>query len=624
MSIGAYPAGATTQIYFTTWNDFTGRGTVNVTTLGSVGSIQLADTTGLQAMSVSVDAKAARLYWGGTDGSDGSSYIRRANVDGSGDAEIWESDTVGNDSLYSLTWDADEESLYWSTVTNSSARVSKGTISGSSVTETSFHTATWAFTVNTANSVVYGAQSGTTNQAISQKRTSNIAIAPIADPPSSATSTFSSAKAGQARISSLIANPEGSALYWTSCMRFLDWSTTRTCAGDIYSRATTAADGDASTGPINGGTTITGLTSIAMDSAGCLYYGTYDSDSTSSLTYEGRVERLDTGAGCPALTPYSGTNSSVSSLWIVESPSAMTPPTVTGTAETGNALTCADATWTGDAIGARLSRQPTTARSYVWVKDGSVIGGEASPTYTPTAAGSYACRITAANVAGSTTATSPSRSVTTAAAPSTDTGTSPGTAATPSGGGSTANVPGAVKATAGLLRAIVTWTAPTDTGGGIAGYTATASPGGRTCTTTGALTCTVTGLLNTKAYTFTVTARSAGGTSAASAKTTSVRPYEKLGMPRPVASGSAIRSGVATTGPATVTQIATNAKGATVCRASARPKRKGTSALTCTLNQATRTALRKKPQTVTVLTVVLTRQGASFGATHRVRLPKTS
>ena len=197
----------------------------------------------------------------------------------------------------------------------------------------------------------------------------------------------------------------------------------------------------------------------------------------------------------------------------------------------------------------------------------------------------------------------------------------PAEATTPSAGRAP-GAPTAVRATAGLLRATVTWKAPADTAGGITGYTATASPSGKTCTTTGTLTCTITGLLNTKPYTITVTARSAGGTSAASTKSTSVRPYKKLGMRKPKATATRIRSQVKTTRAATITQRATNTKGATICRATAKPKKKSTSTLTCTLNKATRKALKNKTQTVTLLTTLLTKQGASFAATHRIKLPK--
>ena len=272
-------------------------------------------------------------------------------------------------------------------------------------------------------------------------------------------------------------------------------------------------------------------------------------------------------------------------------------------APTGVAATAGDGsariTWTAPADdgGAAITRYTATAspggKSCTWTT------GELACTISDLTNGTaYSVTVTATTLAG-TSAASTAVSVTP--------GRSPG-------------APTAVRATAGLLTATVTWKAPTDTGGGITGYTATASPSGRTCTTTGALTCAITGLLNTKAYTVTVTARSAGGTGAASAKSAAVRPYRKLGMRAPKAAGTTIRSQVKVTGPGTITQTGT-LKG-TVCRASAKPKKKGTATLTCAINKAGRTALRKKAQTITVLTTLLTKQGASFAATHRVKLPK--
>jgi DNA-binding beta-propeller fold protein YncE len=259
-------------------------------------------------------------------------------------------------------------------------------------------------------------------------------------------------------------------------------------------------------------------------------------------------------------------------------------------------------TWTAPTSdgGAAITRYTATAQpgshSCTW------LTGELACTITGLTNGTrYAVSVTATTIAG-TSAASSSVSVTP--------GNRPG-------------APTAASATAGLLRAVVMWKAPADTGGGITGYTATASPGGATCTTTGALTCTITGLLNTKAYTITITARSAGGTGTASKATTAVRPYKLLAMRKPSATATRIRSQVKTTGAASITQVATNAKGATICRATAAPKRKGTSTLTCTVNKATRTALKKKAATVTVLTTLRTTQGASFAATHRVTLPKS-
>ena len=88
------------------------------------------------------------------------------------------------------------------------------------------------------------------------------------------------------------------------------------------------------------------------------------------------------------------------------------------------------------------------------------------------------------------------------------------------------NIPGAPTigtATAGPLNASVTFTAPAYVGTGITGYTVTSSPGG--VTGTGASSpIVVSGLTAGTAYTFTVTASTAGGTGPASAASNSVTP----------------------------------------------------------------------------------------------------
>jgi alpha-tubulin suppressor-like RCC1 family protein len=98
-----------------------------------------------------------------------------------------------------------------------------------------------------------------------------------------------------------------------------------------------------------------------------------------------------------------------------------------------------------------------------------------------------------------------------------------------------ATVPGSptsVAAVAGIDQATLSWTAPVDNGGtAVSGYTVTASPGGKTATTTGATAATVTGLTNGTAYTFTVTATNALGTSPASAASAPVTPPAPPGAP---------------------------------------------------------------------------------------------
>jgi len=77
--------------------------------------------------------------------------------------------------------------------------------------------------------------------------------------------------------------------------------------------------------------------------------------------------------------------------------------------------------------------------------------------------------------------------------------------------------------------AFVTWTPPANDGGGaIASYSVTSAPGGKTCTATGAVSCIVNGLANGTAYTFTVTARNASGSGAASGASAAVTPVPSI------------------------------------------------------------------------------------------------
>ena len=113
--------------------------------------------------------------------------------------------------------------------------------------------------------------------------------------------------------------------------------------------------------------------------------------------------------------------------------------------------------------------------------------------------------------------------------------------------------PNAPVATSGNAQASVTWTKPADGGYTITGYTVTSSPDAQTCSTSDAdaLTCDVTGLTNGTAYTFTVIATNAVGSSQPSLPSNSVTPATTPATPNaPVATSGNAQASVTWTKPA--------------------------------------------------------------------------
>jgi DNA-binding beta-propeller fold protein YncE len=90
---------------------------------------------------------------------------------------------------------------------------------------------------------------------------------------------------------------------------------------------------------------------------------------------------------------------------LFKTPEATAGTTIGGGATLGSTLTCKPGTWAADQPETFLYRAPqSTATS--WTLNGSTVNGAAGQTLSATQPGTYACRSTATNGAGSTTTTS--------------------------------------------------------------------------------------------------------------------------------------------------------------------------------------------------------------------------
>ncbi|HEX4670008.1 MAG TPA: hypothetical protein VH275_08570 [Solirubrobacterales bacterium] len=90
---------------------------------------------------------------------------------------------------------------------------------------------------------------------------------------------------------------------------------------------------------------------------------------------------------------------------VLKSPSGTAAPQVTRSAKVPAELSCTTGNWAADYSGSFVYQAPQSF-SYQWTNNGVAIAGATAKTLLATAAGSYACVVTAANQAGSATQTS--------------------------------------------------------------------------------------------------------------------------------------------------------------------------------------------------------------------------
>ncbi|MGO4859080.1 fibronectin type III domain-containing protein, partial [Arthrobacter sp. 2MCAF14] len=259
------------------------------------------------------------------------------------------------------------------------------------------------------------------------------------------------------------------------------------------------------------GTTLSSLFKLSSNS------GTWTQLSANLSAYNGQTIVLWFNVHLDGSSPADDTWMYLDDVTLTNSQTTPTAPSApTGvTATAGNAS--ATVSWTAPANGG----SPITSYT-VTPHTGTTTLAPVTVTGNPPA--------TSTNVTGLANGTAYTFTVTATNA----IGTSPASAAsapvTPTAGATAPAAPTGVTATAGNASAAVSWTAPANGGSAITSYAVTPHAGATTLapvTVTGtppATSTAVTGLTNGTAYTFTITATNAVGTSVASAASTPVTP----------------------------------------------------------------------------------------------------
>lgn len=413
VALAAVPtARAATKVYMATWES-SGSG-VRVWSPGDASSTLLHTSlngSGYGAMAVAVDSTSDHVYWAGQDNNQ-EGYVSRASAAASGTSTLmWT--TSGAGYATDLVVHGDSGLAYWGWADGGVPAITVGPISGSTLAPTGntpLAVASPVIALNTTTSRLYWTNSALGNQATDQ------ATAPLFP----ARTSFTNSKAENASMQSMVANRAGTTMYSGTCATRATLASNPTCTGTIYAKAASAGTNLA---PTPSGLSITGLTALAVEADDCILYGT-----------AGGVLGRAGMNGCTAstlLTLPAGVR--ISSLWIVESPSASAAPTITGGSTVGSTLECSDAAWNADVPGARVSRMPTALRTFQWFLDGSPIDGGTAGSQVATSVGTYTCTTTGSNVAGPGTSTASAGhtvAAPTAAAIPTATGASPATAPT--------------------------------------------------------------------------------------------------------------------------------------------------------------------------------------------------
>ncbi len=372
-SLAAPAARAANSLY---WGNHTAN-TISFASLGNTGGGDL-NTTGATVNApggVSFDPTAGRIYWANAGGN----TISFANLNNSGGGGNLNTTGATVSTPYEVAVDRANGKVYWSNYANNTISFANLDNSGG------------GGTLNTTGTTVSGpigiAIDPTTNRIYWANFNNNtISFANLDD--SGGAGTLNTTGTTPKSPFGVALDPVNGRIYWANQAGSTDTGIGFANANDTGSGGTIKTTGAA----------VMAASGVAVDPAAGKVYWANQNDGISFANADG-------SGGGGNLNVAGATVGAPIGPALLESPSGVSPPAISGGSTAPTMLSCSQGKWASDLIGSLLYRAPQSF-SFSWTVDGKPIAGATTASIVASSPGGYVCRVTATNHAGSTTQTS--------------------------------------------------------------------------------------------------------------------------------------------------------------------------------------------------------------------------
>ena len=336
---------------------------------------------------VALDLAAGKIYWA----NNGNDTISFANLDGTGGGDL----PTGGATVSAptgLAIDPEAGRIYWANLTDD--RISFARLNGTGGDDLE----TGAATVRGPSGVAIDPVAGRIYW--SNLRAHKLSFANL---DGSGAGDLATGAATVTFPLGVAVDPAGGRIYWANAGQTADASKIS------FANLDGSGGGDLATGAA----TVAFPEGVALDpQAGRIYWANTGAPNKISFA------NLD-GSGGGDLATGAATVSLPSFPALLRAPSGVADPAITGDSVVGSTLACSRGDWAPGLLGASLYRAPS-GFAFQWLLEGDPIQGATQETVSPTAPGSYRCRVTATNHAGSATQTSAPHTVSAVPTPSVD------------------------------------------------------------------------------------------------------------------------------------------------------------------------------------------------------------